>query len=269
MIKKIVLGLMAMVCLTACDEDYTDWSAPQSSPQEDAQQITLNITPCADIDLATVTADSLELAQISVDQPENFVTDSLALDVVAADGSTTPLSFTEGKVATADLAAVVTKEFGRRPELRTLNLKTTVYAWTSVDKTKRVSVSKNIEVKVKPVAPVFDKKGYYYIGALGTDKSHPMKKEADGVYSVTVPAYGDWHWFKIAPGSGFGADGNFDWANEGNCLCASTKDDEAAQGKFVIGGEKYSWHMIEPAGATSFTIKVDLYDMNYSITANN
>lgn len=36
MIKKIVLGLMAMVCLTACDEDYTDWSAPQSSPQEDA-----------------------------------------------------------------------------------------------------------------------------------------------------------------------------------------------------------------------------------------
>lgn len=44
MIKKIVLGLMAMVCLTACDEDYTDWSAPQSSPQEDAQRITLNVT---------------------------------------------------------------------------------------------------------------------------------------------------------------------------------------------------------------------------------
>lgn len=268
MIKKIVLGLMAMVCLTACDEDYTDWSAPQSSPQEDAQRITLNVTPCADIDLATVTADSLELAQISVDQPENFVTDSLALDVVAADGSTTPLSIAEGKVATADLTAVVTKEFGRRPELRTLNLKTTVYAWTSADKKARVSVSKNIEVKVKPVTPVFET-AYYYIGALGTDKSHPMTKVADGVYTVTVPAYGDWHWFKIAPESGFGADGNFVWANEGNCLCASTKDDEAVQGKFVIGGDKYSWHMVEPEGAKSFTIKVDLYEMNYSITANN
>lgn len=269
MVKKIFLGLMAMVCLTACDEDYTDWSAPQSHPQEDAQHITLNVTPCADIDLATVTADSLELAQISVDQPENFVTDSLALDVVAADGSTTPLSIAEGKVATKDLEAVITKEFGRRRELRTLTLKTTVYAWTSADKKSRVSASTNIEVKVKPVAPVFDKKGYYYIGALGTDKSHPMKKEADGVYSVTVSAYGDWHWFKIAPGSGFGADGNFDWANESNCLCASTKDDEATQGKFVIGGDKYSWHMLEPEGATSFTIKVDLYEMNYSITANN
>lgn len=182
MIKKIVLGLMAMVCLTACDEDYTDWSAPQSSPQEDAQRITLNVTPCADIDLATVTADSLELAQISVDQPENFVIDSLALDVVAADGSTIPLSIAEGKVAKADLTAVVTKEFGRRPELRTLNLKTTVYAWTSADKKARVSVSKNIEVKVKPVTPVFET-AYYYIGALGTDKSHPMTKEGDGVYT--------------------------------------------------------------------------------------
>ena len=64
------------------------------------------------------------------------------------------------------------------------------------------------------------------------------------------------------------ADGNFDWANESNCLCAPTNDCEATEGKFVIGGGKYSWHLVEPEGATSFTIKVDLYEMNYSITAN-
>ena len=64
-----------------------------------------------------------------------------------------------------------------------------------------MSKSKNIEVKVKPVAPVIES-AYYYIGALGIDKSHPMTKEADGVYSVTVPAKGEWHWFKIAPESG-------------------------------------------------------------------
>lgn len=73
---------------------------------------------------------------------------------------------------------------------------------------------------------------------------------------------------QIAPESGFGANGNFDWANENNCLCAPTKDCEATEGKFVIGGGKYSWHLVEPEGATSFTIKVDLYEMNYSITAN-
>lgn len=188
--------------------------------------------------------------------------------MVGNDGSLTPLAVNdEGKVATADVANIVTQEFGRRPELRTLTLKTTVYAWTSADKTDRVSTSKNIEVKVKPVAPVIES-AYYYIGVLGTDKSHPMTKEADGVYSVTVPAKGDWHWFKIAPESGFGANGNFDWANENNCLCAPSKDCEATEGKFVIGGGKYSWHLVEPEGATSFTIKVDLYEMNYSITAN-
>ena len=154
----------------------------------------------------------------------------------------------------------------RRPEFRTLQVKASVYAWTSAEKVDRVCATKTFEVKVKPVAPAIED-AYYYIGALGTDKSHPMTKEADGVFTITVPAVGGWHWFKIAPESGFGADGNFDWANEGNCLCATSKDNESTEGKFVIGGDKYSWHLIEPEGATSFTITVDLYDMNYSITA--
>ena len=157
MFKKIIFGLMALMCLTACDEDYTDWKAPQGNQQEEAQNIMLNITPCADIDMSVVTADSIELAQYTIEQPEGFVTDSFALDVVGKDGSLTPLAVSdEGKVATADVANIVTQEFGRRPELRTLTLKATVYAWTSADKTDRVSKSKNIEVKVKPVAPVIE-----------------------------------------------------------------------------------------------------------------
>lgn len=45
MFKKIIFGLMALMCLTACDEDYTDWKAPQGNPQEEAQNIMFNITP--------------------------------------------------------------------------------------------------------------------------------------------------------------------------------------------------------------------------------
>lgn len=189
------------------------------------------------------------------------------MDVVNADGTTTPLALTDNTVQVSDLADIITKAFGRRPAFRTLQVKASVYAWTSDKKTDRVCATKTFEVKVKPVAPALES-AYYYIGALGSDKSHPMTKEADGVFTVTVPAVGGWHWFKIAPESGFGADGNFDWANEGNCLCATSKDNESTEGKFVIGGDKYSWHLIEPEGATSFTITVDLYDMNYSITAN-
>ncbi len=268
--KKILFTLMAAaLCLTACDEDYTDWKAPQSHPQEDAQNVVVNVTPAADIDLATVTAQSIELGQVATELPEGYVTDSTALDVVNADGTTTPLSLTDNAVQVSDLANIITNAFGRRPEFRTLQVKASVYAWTNAEKVDRVCATKTFEVKVKPVAPVFES-AYYYIGALGQDKSHPMTKESDGVFTITVPAVGGggWHWFKIAPESGFGADGNCDWANEGNCLCATAKDDEGTEGKFVIGGDKNSWHLIEPDGATSFTITVDLYDMNYSITAN-
>jgi len=265
--KKILFTLMAVaLCLTACDEDYTDWKAPQSNPQEEAQNVVVNVTPAADIELANVTAQSIELGQVATELPEGYVTDSTALDVVNADGTTTPLTLTDNTVQVSELADIITKAFGRRPAFRTLQVKASVYAWTSDKKTDRICATKTFEVKVKPVAPVIES-AYYYIGALGTDKSHPMTKEADGVFTITVPAVGDWHWFKIAPESGFGADGNFDWANEGNCLCAPSNDDENTEGKFVIGGDKYSWHLIEPEGATSFTITVDLYDMNYSITA--
>ena len=95
MFKKIIFGLMALMCLTACDEDYTDWKAPQGNPQEEAQNIMLNITPCADIDMSVVTADSIELAQYTIEQPEGFVTDSFALDVVGKDGNLTPLDVNE------------------------------------------------------------------------------------------------------------------------------------------------------------------------------
>ena len=265
--KKILFTLMAVaLCLTACDEDYTDWKAPQSNPQEEAQNVVVNVTPAADIELANVTAQSIELGQVAAELPEGYVTDSTALDVVNADGTTTPLTLTDNTVQVSELANIITKAFGRRPEFRTLQVKASVYAWTSAEKVDRVCGTKTFEVKVKPVAPAIED-AYYYIGALGTDKSHPMTKEADGVFTITVPAVGGWHWFKIAPGSGFGANDNFDWANEGNCLCATSKDNESTEGKFVIGGDKYSWHLIEPEGATSFTITVDLYDMNYSITA--
>ena len=36
MIKKIFSALLLATSLVACTDDYTDWSAPQSNPQQDA-----------------------------------------------------------------------------------------------------------------------------------------------------------------------------------------------------------------------------------------
>ena len=88
--KKILFTLMAAaLCLTACDEDYTDWKAPQSNPQEEPQNVVVNVTPAADIDLGNVTAQSIELGQVAAELPEGYVTDSTALDVVNADDYST------------------------------------------------------------------------------------------------------------------------------------------------------------------------------------
>lgn len=159
--KKILFTLMAAaLCLTACDEDYTDWKAPQSNPQEEAQNVVVNVTPAADIELANVTAQSIELGQVATELPEGYVTDSTALDVVNADGTTTPLTLTDNTVQVSELANIITKAFGRRPEFRTLQVKASVYAWTSDKKTDRVCATKTFEVKVKPVAPALES-AYY------------------------------------------------------------------------------------------------------------
>ena len=55
MIKKIFSALLLATSLVACTDDYTDWSAPQSNPQEDA--VTFgngSVAPVGTIDMAAL-----------------------------------------------------------------------------------------------------------------------------------------------------------------------------------------------------------------------
>ncbi len=273
MFKKLVYTLAAVGLLASCNEDFDNWTAPQSNQPEAAKTVTITATPAADINLADITDDSIAVATFAVSQPEGFVTDSIALDVDNPVGADIPLVVgSNNKVAVADLAQVVTDLYGVRPEQRTLTLAAQVYSLvpkvnsdSTVVYSRVASAPVEFKINVTPVRPAFED-AYYYIGALAQDKSYPLTEESDGVWSVTVPAHGGWHWFKIAPKSGFASDGSFDWANEGSCLCATSKDDEAASGKFVIGGDKNSWHLIEAEGVSSYKITVDLYEQTYVIT---
>ena len=118
---------------------------------------------------------------------------------------------------------------------------------------------------------------YYYIGALATDKSYPLSNGGmdpleNPVFTATVPALGggNWHWFKIAPGSGFNEDGSWNWDNEQYCACAENKDDEGMSGNFVIGGDKYSWHLVEDSYPAKFyRLSFNFLTQEYSITPIN
>jgi len=118
-------------------------------------------------------------------------------------------------------------------------------------------------------------KEYYYIGALAQDKSIPLTNGGkdpleNPVFTATIPALGDgWHWFKIAPGSGFNEDGSWNWDNEYKCACATVNNDESMSGKFVIGGDKYSWHLIEDGTAKFYRLSFNFLTQEYSITPIN
>ncbi len=267
MFKKLIFALAAVFCLASCNEDFDNWSAPQSNPQEEAQTLSVTATGSS-IDLGNVTTETVPLATVNVTKPnEGFEVDSISIDFIdPLTGEETPLPTNlNGEVSTSTLTEVVTNYFGKRPTARTMTLNARAYAWTDSTKTTRVcSEPYQFEATVTPARPAFED-AYYYIGVWGTDMSYPLTEESDGVWSVTVPANGGWHWFKIAPKSGF-VDGNFDWAKEGSCLCATTNNDEATSGKFVIGGDKYSWHLIEAEGVSNYKITVDLYDQTFQIT---
>ena len=118
-------------------------------------------------------------------------------------------------------------------------------------------------------------KAYYYIGALATDKSYPLTNGGvdpleNPVFTATIPASGGWHWFKIAPESGFNEDGSWNWDNEHYCACAPNKDDESMSGNFVIGGDKYSWHIMEDQYPAKFyRLSFNFMTQEYSITPVN
>ena len=67
--KKISLYMFSLLMLagfSACDEDYTDWAAPQSNPQEDSKSgITAQVTGVTpEVVMDTYEEDSVEVAKL-------------------------------------------------------------------------------------------------------------------------------------------------------------------------------------------------------------
>ena len=57
---------LAVTALTACSDDYTDWAAPQSNPQEPARTVSFAATAAAAIDYNSVKSDSVQLFKPSI-----------------------------------------------------------------------------------------------------------------------------------------------------------------------------------------------------------
>ena len=59
--KKVLYTIGLALLAVGCTEDYKDWANPFKNDPEAAKTMTMTINPVATIDLATVTADTIQI----------------------------------------------------------------------------------------------------------------------------------------------------------------------------------------------------------------
>lgn len=264
--KKISIylySLLTVAALTACNENFDDWAAPQSNPQEEAKDLFLEMAnTMASLDLDAINTDSVELAKVvSVSQIEdNEVTYEVLLGQDVASSVSLPYTEVGGvlKVATLELEDAVWAIYGKAGAERPLKLQVKATILTATGQAS--SVTGNVlDVKVKTkTLPV--EEAYYLVGDVnGWNQSAPLKFDAkdNGVFEIVVTATKDASNIKIIPQSGVVEGGDF-W---GSAMGTAKDGDNSATGSitFKRSGKEPGAIQIAKAGEVKVTINMNDY----------
>ena len=277
--KKIffaTFALLSSVALTSCDDDYNEGlMPPMTSAEETAQTVgSLAVAAVPTIDLATVSADLVKVCNITapaISDP-NAALDNYTLtigeDVIAINSN--------GEVSKADIAGIVESRYGKRPVERTLE--GVVRAYVVNNGQSVVAVADPITIKLIPEAPVIEN-AYYYVGAANGWGGQSYKLVNGGgdvyedpVFTVTVPAQGGDHWFKIMPESAFALGSIWDSPSVVGVYTNGTSD---MSGKFIVdkngndteGSGANSWCIKEgDVPADFYKISLNMMEQTYTIT---
>lgn len=263
--KKIFYTLGLLLLAASCTDDYTDWANPQQNEQEEPQTVSLSVSAASAIDFATLTTDRVQLftPTVTASVPEASTTYDVALSREGSAESVTLDAGTDGRVAAAELQAVVEKFFGKAPEERTLN--GLVSAYTNVGDGQSVINRASVQVKATLVRPDISEH-YYLVGDFcGWDNESKMQFSHsdtniydDPVFTITFTTTGENQYWKVIPQKNI--DNNDFWANPG-VLGTEIDGDDSLSGKLVDSDAKAG--KITTAGKYIMTINV--MDMTYSI----
>lgn len=255
--------LMSMV---SCTDDYTDWSTPQSNPQEDAVAFgNGSVAPVAVINLADVITEKVKVASIvaptasdaaySPNYKINFGSQSFDIDA-------------EGNMSKVDLVNFINTNYGKRPTERDIDA--TLSAWVSNGATSvKMATSETFQVKVIPEAPFIDE-GYYLVGDMLNNgdisgwSADGMKAFShsgndvydDPVFTITITTTKADQYWKIIPKKN--VDAGDIWADG----VVGTKVDGDASLSGSLTNEDAKAGKIEKAGKYKMTINM----MDYTYT---
>jgi hypothetical protein len=279
MFKKLLYGCALAALTISCNEDFDNWSSPQSNEPEEAVEVVLTSTiDAVEVNLAEVTDDQVKVIDPMVSVPDGFALDSYVgkLMKCSTDDSGAQIveaSYdvdvtTDGCVSVDDLQAAVNAFYGMRPSAREIVLE--VYAKVSTSEDKSICLKSNTiasALKVTPVAPVIEP-AYYLTGSINgwdnTNTSYKLSNDGSDPYDnptftmrIPAPEDGGNIEFKMTPESGLGGD----WSE---CLTAGEEE-----GTFVYHNAGGNLVITAVEGALFYDVTFNMLDLTWSYTAVN
>lgn len=271
MMKKILLGIAVIAGLVSCNDDYTDWAAPQTNgATETTAAFTMTAAPTAasaDIDFAQVTAGKVQLftTNLSENQTDGYTV------TFSAEGEKATVQMELGADASAsveDLQKVVSTIYGKAGKERTFNVsvKADVRIQTADGEVVAAKEAQPFTMKMKLVGPYISEH-YYIVGAPSSwtidDTSLPFTRTGDGVFEVTFPvAQGD-TWFAISDDVTLASGG--DWSSL--LGCAEGNGNNGMEGGIArrseIGNDG-SWKIVADHACYA-KVTIDMNDYKYKI----
>ena len=166
---------LAVAALTACSDDYTDWAAPQSNPQEPARTVSFAATAAAAIDYNSVKSDSVQLFKPSITASSAVAVQRLAATIHNAAKTKQRVieANAAGKVSANDLKTAVIALYGKSDVVRDVpvTVADTIRVVEGESFTKTADITCKINL-VKNAFPEF----FYEIGAeSGWNTAHALR----------------------------------------------------------------------------------------------
>lgn len=274
--KYLVYSLFgaAALSMASCDEDFNDVAAPQEWAQEEAITLPqLTAGNAAAIDFATASEwVTVFTAPDASALPEGTTLDNFRLNIALENSTVEIQASTDGKIASAELKALVEQMYGKRPVERSIDAQ--VYANVMKEGQASLMSLGQVIIKATLVAPFIDS-AYYLVGDMfkidevntGWNDvcmrrfSHSDKDVYDDpVFSIVFTTTADNQYWKIIPQTNVDAENGF-WNNPG--VVGPAVDGESALSAALVNVDAQAGK-IEEAGMYKMTI--NMMDYTYTIS---
>lgn len=263
MFKKIFLGIAFAATLSACNENFEDWVAPQTN----AEPTTVSFGDGSVAEVGVIDLNNLQDGQTMV-QVANITAPSASKEGYNANytitlGDQTYDINNAGEMVASELNDYVHNQYGFNPVQREIEAKVSMWLNDGITSVK-TATSAAFKVKAIGVAPVIES-AYYLVGSMnGWDNTNTEYEMTNGggdvyanpVFSITIPAPADGSGleFKVFPKSSLG---NWD-----NCLANSE-----TEGKFEWNNAGGNFSVPAVDNAKYYTISFNILEQTWSAKA--